>query len=441
MSAAGYRWEDISNWALPGHGCRHNRLYWGQGDYRGIGSAAHSHRAGRRWWNVRTPDRYVAAVDAGREPVAGERGAHPRTPGDSSGWGWHCAHRPGCRAAALPDDPALERAGGAGRDGPCSPSGAGCWPRRWAGGRSRSGRPGPGRRRPTGGPVRCLPMPDRRCRRRRARAAGDLMEKVVSLCKRRGLIFPSAEIYGGFRSTYDYGPLGRQPPAQRQERLVGGDGPAPRRRRRPRRRHPAAAGGLGGLRPPGQLHRPAGRLPLVPSAVAGRPHRRGLPELRIDGAHRGPGVQPHVQDARRPGRGRGCRRLPAAGDGPGHVRQLRQRAPDHPEAAPVRHRPGRQVVPQRDHAPELRVPHPRVRADGDGVLRTAGGGARRGSTTGWPNASAGTSTSASPRIGCACATTTPTSCPTTRRPPPTSSSSSRGDGTSSRASPTAPTST
>jgi glycyl-tRNA synthetase len=36
----------------------------------------------------------------------------------------------------------------------------------------------------------------------------DLMERVVNLCKRRGFIFPSAEIYGGFRSTYDYGPLG-----------------------------------------------------------------------------------------------------------------------------------------------------------------------------------------------------------------------------------------
>ncbi len=36
----------------------------------------------------------------------------------------------------------------------------------------------------------------------------DLVEKVVNLCKRRGFIFPSAEIYGGFRSTYDYGPLG-----------------------------------------------------------------------------------------------------------------------------------------------------------------------------------------------------------------------------------------
>ncbi|MGA1775419.1 MAG: glycine--tRNA ligase, partial [Nitriliruptoraceae bacterium] len=31
---------------------------------------------------------------------------------------------------------------------------------------------------------------------------------LVELCKKRGLIFPSSEIYGGFRSTWDYGPLG-----------------------------------------------------------------------------------------------------------------------------------------------------------------------------------------------------------------------------------------
>jgi glycyl-tRNA synthetase len=35
-----------------------------------------------------------------------------------------------------------------------------------------------------------------------------LFYKVVNLCKRRGFVFPSAEIYGGFRSTYDYGPVG-----------------------------------------------------------------------------------------------------------------------------------------------------------------------------------------------------------------------------------------
>jgi len=36
----------------------------------------------------------------------------------------------------------------------------------------------------------------------------DLMEKVVSLCKRRGFVFPNSEIYGGLQGFYDYGPLG-----------------------------------------------------------------------------------------------------------------------------------------------------------------------------------------------------------------------------------------
>jgi len=36
----------------------------------------------------------------------------------------------------------------------------------------------------------------------------DLMDKIISLAKRRGFIFASSEIYGGFSSSYDYGPLG-----------------------------------------------------------------------------------------------------------------------------------------------------------------------------------------------------------------------------------------
>jgi glycyl-tRNA synthetase len=36
----------------------------------------------------------------------------------------------------------------------------------------------------------------------------DLLDRVVNLCKRRGFIFQSSEIYGGFASTYDYGPYG-----------------------------------------------------------------------------------------------------------------------------------------------------------------------------------------------------------------------------------------
>ena len=34
------------------------------------------------------------------------------------------------------------------------------------------------------------------------------MEKVVSLCKRRGFVFPGSEIYGGLANTWDLGPLG-----------------------------------------------------------------------------------------------------------------------------------------------------------------------------------------------------------------------------------------
>jgi putative oxygen-independent coproporphyrinogen III oxidase len=71
LSAAGYGWEEISNWARPGHECRHNQLYWDQGNYVGIGSAAHSHADGTRWWNIRTPDRYIAAVANGVSPEAG----------------------------------------------------------------------------------------------------------------------------------------------------------------------------------------------------------------------------------------------------------------------------------------------------------------------------------------------------------------------------------
>jgi len=38
----------------------------------------------------------------------------------------------------------------------------------------------------------------------------DLMDKIVSLCKRRGYVFPSSEIYGGLNSCWDYGPLGAE---------------------------------------------------------------------------------------------------------------------------------------------------------------------------------------------------------------------------------------
>jgi putative oxygen-independent coproporphyrinogen III oxidase len=74
LGASGRPWYEISNWALPGAECRHNQLYWAQGEYRGVGCSAHSHVIGpygaRRWWNVRTPERYVRLVATGASPEA-----------------------------------------------------------------------------------------------------------------------------------------------------------------------------------------------------------------------------------------------------------------------------------------------------------------------------------------------------------------------------------
>jgi oxygen-independent coproporphyrinogen-3 oxidase len=72
LAAEGYLWEEISNWAKPGHECRHNHVYWEHGDYVGFGSAAHSHQHGRRFWNVRTPDRYIDLVEKGESPLGGD---------------------------------------------------------------------------------------------------------------------------------------------------------------------------------------------------------------------------------------------------------------------------------------------------------------------------------------------------------------------------------
>jgi putative oxygen-independent coproporphyrinogen III oxidase len=70
FGCAGLASYEVSNWARPGHECRHNLLYWSQGDYRGIGCAAHSHQSGRRWWNVRTPERYIERIRGDRSPEA-----------------------------------------------------------------------------------------------------------------------------------------------------------------------------------------------------------------------------------------------------------------------------------------------------------------------------------------------------------------------------------
>jgi putative oxygen-independent coproporphyrinogen III oxidase len=70
LSAAGYGWYEISNWAgsRPSR-CAHNMLYWTGGDWWGVGPGAHSHVGGTRWWNVRHPAAYAARIAAGSSPA------------------------------------------------------------------------------------------------------------------------------------------------------------------------------------------------------------------------------------------------------------------------------------------------------------------------------------------------------------------------------------
>ena len=68
MAAAGYQQYEISNWARPGQECRHNLVYWRNGDWLGLGAGAHSHLGGTRFADVYSPKRYVQLV---QEAAAG----------------------------------------------------------------------------------------------------------------------------------------------------------------------------------------------------------------------------------------------------------------------------------------------------------------------------------------------------------------------------------
>ncbi len=69
FEAAGLSWYELSNWARDEAAqCRHNVLYWRSDDWWGFGPGAHSHVAGRRWWNVKHPAAYAQRLDAGLSP-------------------------------------------------------------------------------------------------------------------------------------------------------------------------------------------------------------------------------------------------------------------------------------------------------------------------------------------------------------------------------------
>jgi oxygen-independent coproporphyrinogen-3 oxidase len=71
LAAAGYGQYEISNWAKPGHECRHNLTYWRNLPYIGLGAGAHSSFAGHRFAEVRPIAGYISRV---RAAVAGDNG-------------------------------------------------------------------------------------------------------------------------------------------------------------------------------------------------------------------------------------------------------------------------------------------------------------------------------------------------------------------------------
>ncbi|MFE9423409.1 radical SAM family heme chaperone HemW [Kitasatospora sp. NPDC006697] len=72
LSAAGYSWYEVSNWATgEAARCLHNELYWTGADWWGAGPGAHSHVGGTRWWNAKHPAAYARALADGRTPGQG----------------------------------------------------------------------------------------------------------------------------------------------------------------------------------------------------------------------------------------------------------------------------------------------------------------------------------------------------------------------------------
>jgi oxygen-independent coproporphyrinogen-3 oxidase len=69
LTAAGFSWYEVSNWATsPAARCRHNLLYWTGADWWGLGPGAHSHVGGVRWWNVKHPAAYAKKLAEGTSP-------------------------------------------------------------------------------------------------------------------------------------------------------------------------------------------------------------------------------------------------------------------------------------------------------------------------------------------------------------------------------------
>ena len=272
------------------------------------------------------------------------------------------------------------------------------------------------------------------------------MDVIVSLAKRRGFVFPVVRRLRRPGQHLGLRPARRRAEEQRQARLVALGGLRPRRHGGPGRRDPDEPAGLEVLGP----RRRRSRDPMTDcrncKPAARRPRVRGQkgPDPGLARSTASPpscsarSAAPPLTEARqfnlmfrRPTWGRSTRTTasvaylrPETAQGIfvnfGNVADTTRRK------LPFGDRADRQELPQRDHARQLHVSRPRVRADGDGVLRRMPGRGRVVRRTGSRSGCAGGPTTwACGPDGFACDRTTPTSCPTTPSRRPTSSTTSR----------------
>lgn len=72
LAGFGYQHYEISNFARPGRCCKHNLNYWQNGEYLGLGPAAHSYLDGIRRWNLKSVTEYTSRLREGLLPAAGQ---------------------------------------------------------------------------------------------------------------------------------------------------------------------------------------------------------------------------------------------------------------------------------------------------------------------------------------------------------------------------------
>ena len=71
LGGTGYVYYELSNWALPGHESLHNKAYWLNLPYLGVGPGAHSRLGSRRFWTVKPPRDYIRLAEQWRNTYDG----------------------------------------------------------------------------------------------------------------------------------------------------------------------------------------------------------------------------------------------------------------------------------------------------------------------------------------------------------------------------------